>query len=431
VLCEMETLKKRKERGQNQCEGTQEHKESKKAEENLSEKLRQNGTRAMRPPTRAGMQLDGVTGTTAESKAENRRLFLEKTDDGRKMQRTMGSLKTLTNHTSGATRGGAKSDGERNRVNERRRKCQGGGDPCYDLLEDLGSAMCVYSLPLSIMAGLVTGFKSETAVAEFRKKSKTLSNLPATNYMFFHWKGKTESKKGDCKKHPFVKNKPNLVASTESLGNHISRNVLMNKELEENKQPGLLCNMKEFKGMSIQAPHWDFVGWRKTRAEDMPWVVHVPLCEEGMMLHVWPTERHEPSHMLPKEKFGVGTPQLVHIAFGDALVLRADVCHGGCFGSVGNMRFHMVLRKENCELVTKELHFLEHAGVEASTFKEKMNGLHQLLLGHDNYFKEEERRKTKTVVWHIEAMKKLHPAHDTWCDGLLGPVDCSEIKGEP
>jgi hypothetical protein len=385
----------------------------------------------VRHPSRLGKITKEVSGPSTGAMAANRVLYLEKIDDGRNEQRMKSSLKVLTKHTSSSIYTGAKSDGERNRVNEQRRKSQGGGDPCYDVMEELGSAAYVYSLPLCIMAGLVTGFKSKTSVEEFKKKSKTLGTQTATNYMFLHWKGRAESGKGNYQKHPFVKKKPALVVAIESLGNHISRNVLMNEALGEDKQPGLLCNMKEFDGESVQEPHWDFIGWRETKAEDMPWVVHVPLCKEGMMLHLWPTERHEPSHALRLEKFKIGDPQLVHVGFGDALVLRADVCHGGCFGSVGNMRFHMVLRKAKCRLLTNRLHLLRNAGVEASTFDEKMKLLRNLLLGQANYFTEEERKKTKTVVWYIKAMKKLYPGHDTWCDGLLGPVDCSEIDAEP
>jgi hypothetical protein len=36
----------------------------------------------------------------------------------------------------------------------------------------------------------------------------------------------------------------------------------------------------------IPTPHWDFIGWRKVAAKTCHGS-HVPLCKEGMMLHVW------------------------------------------------------------------------------------------------------------------------------------------------
>ena len=86
------------------------------------------------------------------------------------------------------------------------------------------------------------------------------------------------------------------MTAIESLGNYVSTTILQNKSLGENKQPGMLCNMKAHDGIDFQEPHWDFVGWREIKAKDMPWVVHVPLCKEGMMVHVWPMERDERSH---------------------------------------------------------------------------------------------------------------------------------------
>ena len=95
----------------------------------------------------------------------------------------------------------------------------------------------------------------------------------------------------------------------------MSRRILQNGRLGKNKQPGMLCsNMERHDGVKFQEPHWDLIGWRHTKAEDMPWVVHVPLCKEGMMVHVLPTERDEGSHSLTPEEFKLRDPQLVHVA---------------------------------------------------------------------------------------------------------------------
>ncbi len=49
------------------------------------------------------------------------------------------------------------------------------------------------------------------------------------------------------------------------------------------------------------------MGWRCMKAEDMPWVLHIPLCREGMMLHVWPTDSDVDTHAEEEEKMKLGT----------------------------------------------------------------------------------------------------------------------------
>jgi hypothetical protein len=270
-------------------------------------------------------------------------LYLEKIWDGLEKARKKNSLKEKTQYNGGSMyTHGANNDGECNKVNTRRRKVQHGYDPCYDVIDEQGSSIYAYFLPLSIMAGLLLGFKSEYAVEKFKLQTQTLNFHQATNYMFLHWNGKKEGSKGDYMQHMFVKSCPGLGIVIESLGNYLARRILLNPRLAEVKQPGLLCNMK-ITDESFQEHHWDFIGWRKTKAKDMPWVACVSLCTEGMMLHVWPTQRDVSTHTKNHEHFKLGGPKLFHVGFGDALLLRADVCHGGCFGSKGNMRFHMVL----------------------------------------------------------------------------------------
>jgi hypothetical protein len=96
-----------------------------------------------------------------------------------------------------------------------------------------------------------------------------------------------------------------------------------------------------------------------------------------MMLHIWPTQRDQLTHTQEEEKFKIGTPKLVHyVPFGNCLILRADVCHGGCFGATGNMRLHLVLRRKDCTLpVVDRLHILENSGADKADYKEKKGGL--------------------------------------------------------
>ena len=138
-------------------------------------------------------QVVGVFGDMDDESEEsdrNKKLFIEKTSDGKERARKAQALKTLTNYSLGEVYTGSANDKERNRVNGRKRISQHGGEPCYDIMEDIGpGAIYVYALPLSVMAGLLQGLKSESSIEQFRKKAKTLSTQPTTNYMFLHWKG--------------------------------------------------------------------------------------------------------------------------------------------------------------------------------------------------------------------------------------------------
>ena len=120
----------------------------------------------------------------------------------------------------------------------------------------------------------------------------------------------------------------------------------------------------------------------------------------------------------------LGTPKLVFVAFGDYLILRADVCHGGCFGTKGNMRFHMVLRREGCPLTVTSLHLLGKSGIDQADYLVKRKDLTKLLGETHSYFTMEQKRKAKTVTAYITALKKnVYPEHDTWTDGLLENLD--------
>ena len=67
----------------------------------------------------------------------------------------------------------------------------------------------------------------------------------------------------------------------------------------------------------------------KSETKFLPWVLHLPLVEEGMWLNYWPDAlRAQP-------------PVRLHIPFGTYLLLRVDAVHGGIFGEPGNLRLHV------------------------------------------------------------------------------------------
>ena len=64
----------------------------------------------------------------------------------------------------------------------------------------------------------------------------------------------------------------------------------------------------------------------------IPLIAHIPLEAEGCFVNIW------------VNKGTGGFPVSVFIPFGAALLLSAHVVHGGCFGSKGASRFHMILK---------------------------------------------------------------------------------------
>jgi hypothetical protein len=355
---------------------------------------------------------------------DNGVLFVHKTRDGLEDTRMQGSLQKVAKLTGSMIYDILPRDPRiLDKVNHRRRASIAGKEPCYDVMDGQGSSIYAYSLPVTLMAGFLQGLKSEDAVKIFKKETTPLASHKGTNYMFLHWLGKKEesSDGNDYKLHKFCKVRPGLVTAIESFGNMVSKRILCNALLGSEKYPGILSNKMILDGVEqdFQLPHWDFCGWRGVKAEEMPWIVHVPLCREGMMLHVWPTQRDLDTHALENEKLKLGDPKLVYVAFGDYLLLRADVCHGGCFGSKGNMRFHMVLRRKGCPLESKRLHLLYHSGIDKAEFKLKELGLAKQLGLRHVYFNEQKANKLKTVAAYTKALKNVYPNHDTWTDGLL------------
>lgn len=92
--------------------------------------------------------------------------------------------------------------------------------------------------------------------------------------------------------------------------------------------PGFLVTEEE----SFQPVHFDFEKIPK-RINDRPFILHLPLCREGMKLNV----------VIVKGRRLY--PISLRIPFGSFVLTRADVLHGGCYGGKGNMRFHSIILK--------------------------------------------------------------------------------------
>ena len=77
----------------------------------------------------------------------------------------------------------------------------------------------------------------------------------------------------------------------------------------------------------------------------IPLIAHIPLEEEGAFINIWINRGDS------------GIPVSVFIPFGAAIVVSAHVVHGGCYGSRGSSRFHMILKpkKEHNKWSGKDL----------------------------------------------------------------------------
>jgi hypothetical protein len=356
--------------------------------------------------------------------------YVEKVMDGKERQRERNSLKAKTGYPGGRVFEGTKDKVMRDRVNNEKKKSRMGGAPCYDVMDDLGSSIYMYSLPLNLVRGLVMGFKTPDSVKSFQGQADTLRTHKGTNFMFLHWQGTgpSGSAGGDYRLHKYVKKRPDLQATIESLGDWISKEVLLIPELGSTKQPGVLSNVKLLPKQKIQVPHWDFDKWGFSKAENLPWILHFPLCKEGMMLHVWPTKRDRATHHLEKEKLELGDPKLVYVAFGDCLLLRADVCHGGSFGSKGNIRFHMVLRVPDCSLCPKQLHPIGAKDIDTATLEAKMALFDEILGDPAATFKKEVEKKARTVTPYVTCLEKQYPGTPSWCNDLLRTLTIKDKK---
>ena len=105
--------------------------------------------------------------------------------------------------------------------------------------------------------------------------------------------------------------------------------------------PGFVMHTGE---ESFQEFHLDLPGGTGNE-----WILHAPLCTQGMWLHV-------AIHIVEEEKTVV-IPQKLRIPFGCYLLLRSSVVHSGICGSPGNIRFHMVFKPPHAS--GKKLYYVD------------------------------------------------------------------------
>jgi hypothetical protein len=121
---------------------------------------------------------------------------------------------------------------------------------------------------------------------------------------------------------------------------------------------GFLTNCKD-NGAVHQTLHLDVPeALNFEPSNKIPYIVHIPLCNEGMALQI------------VGEDGCYNPPLFRYYALGEAAVLRADVWHGGSYGTKGNMRMRMILTHHSfpCDRQKDKLQHLRKDLPDTSTW---------------------------------------------------------------
>ena len=70
-------------------------------------------------------------------------------------------------------------------------------------------------------------------------------------------------------------------------------------------------------------------------------IYHVPLSREGLQLRLVSVQR-DGNDEYGKPQF-IYTEKMIHVPFGDGLLLPSTLLHSGHYGSQSNLRFHGIL----------------------------------------------------------------------------------------
>ena len=97
---------------------------------------------------------------------------------------------------------------------------------------------------------------------------------------------------------------------------------------------------------------------KQIRNKNVAYIVHLPLSYEGLMLRVPDPKRLSSVIILNKKKYNTNLNDFIYVPLGEALILREDIYHAGNYGSVGNTRFHAMIKPKERKVLTRKLTFL-------------------------------------------------------------------------
>lgn len=226
--------------------------------------------------------------------------------------------------------------------------------------------------------------KGELDESNFVKLTQTKSENGSHGGGYYYLQGCVKG----WQDHPILKQKG--AKALERFAERACRELPLQQE-GYRADPGFVLTRKA----TAQSPHRDYQGYgdngKKNLESLYPWVLHCPLCKEGMSLNYFPEAD-------PKAK-----PLRIMIPFGTFLLARADAVHSGVFGSKGNVRLHIAFWVLQAA-VKREIQELEQRG-HTIPQDEKKAAILRGVAEHGKY----EERKLDLLQAHNEIIKYYDP----------------------
>ena len=194
-----------------------------------------------------------------------------------------------------------------------------------------------FVVPGFVTFSMLATFKCKESVDLHRRRMNKIATAKSVFYYQLHWREgykNTSAMKQTWRDNTLIDNTMyyTLEGYLKSIGEAINGATGHNAEYET------LCSLIETEKAVHQPGHIDDRTCDGVAGEFQPWILHQPLCAEGRSLQIWVKGENDKL-----------SPQLLHIPFGSACLLRGDIYHGGCYGSMGNIGFHAQLNPRPAE----------------------------------------------------------------------------------
>ena len=248
-----------------------------------------------------------------------------------------------------------------------------------------------FRVPGHVTFCMLTNFKSKEVVDLHRQRMTRIATAKTCYYYQLHWR--KGFKNTSAVTRTWQENNSIDNTACYTLDGYLKNIGEAIQTATGNKtEYTTLCSLLETEKAIHQPGHIDDETCDGVPAEYQPWILHQPLCAEGRSLQIW----------IMNEK-GKMAPQLLHIPFGSACVLRGDVYHGGCYGTSGNIGFHAQLNPRpaegKCLLLIKERNErLRETDIPAEEVNHAARTMEQV----------------KFTQKYLRNMKKIHPSDSFW-----------------
>ena len=279
---------------------------------------------------------------------------------------------------------------------------------------ETGGSWFDYVVPGVVMRDFLMNFKTGDFYQKVKSLMQVIPGNSGTSYYQFHWMT-TKKMYNDTNIYDWRDNELMETATSYSLES------MMHQIMDQLASTGdILLEGEETcwqfypslvftKGpASHQKPHLDFPRADCMRKGRVPFVLHLPLCEEGLALQIWSTwGGNGTKHMLPK---------LIFVPFGCALLLRADIYHAGCYGTRGNLRLHGMILPPDLPRNTRSLQHLRVGTNTAFQDLQRVNPMFVLDLlateknkkKRDHYISLLQKTIVTPMFWVLDPLSNIH-----------------------